>query len=123
MGHAHVKRIAWAALALSALAPNVWYLRRVAIINRLHEESISPSIPYSPAIDRLAGIHGARATNALLAIAKSLKPSAANRDAAIKALAKRRDPQVSLELTKMLRLGENLTTREAISEALQSPQP
>jgi hypothetical protein len=88
-------------------------------INSFYREALSPSVPYSPAIDRLATFRGERARVALFAIAKSQKASADNQDAAIRALAHRGDPDTALQLSQMLKLSDNLTMREAIAETLQ----
>jgi hypothetical protein len=112
-------RLAWIALASAALICGALYAIRVCMIAVLYQESLSPTVPYSPTIDRLATFRGKRATAALLAIAKSQRASADNQDAAIRALARHGDSQTALELAKMLNLNDGLSMREAISETLQ----
>lgn len=100
---------------------------RNGVMTRLYAEAAGyppyyrGSVESQAAVNTLAAYRGQRSTSLLLDIALRQNPLAPEAQTeAIKALGRRKDPQVAVTLASLLQPQEGLDTRKAAAEALQN---
>jgi hypothetical protein len=112
------------AIAVAAFLYNEY---RAGVMARLYAEAAGyppyyrGSIESQAAVKSLASYRGQRSTSMLLDIALRQNPLAPEAQTeAIKALSRRKDPQIALRLASLLQPQEGLDTRKAAAAALQN---
>ncbi len=116
------RRALQAGLALIGTATLIviFYSARIRTIDKLARGALRPEYPRPTTVDRLASYRGVYATRALLSIAMNDQAPDDNSAAAIRALGRRSDREISPALATKLRPDVDLFLRGVVSEVIST---